>query len=179
MKKHLMLYLLLLCIIQVSAQTIPKSIDKPPPVKTQPQQVKNNAAASRADIMNKRSGRYAFQKMSYFDQKMLKSEGYIEISYRNDKLYIKGFVDLHFTHYYQMQKLEETYKGPFEWSGRFRERTAYAGGSVGYTFWNGDGNYLKTEIKRDNGKDVEFLFVEVYENYVYISMGSRSFFFNR
>lgn len=165
------------------AQTIPKSIDKPVGPK-QPQKVAaNNAAVAREQIMNKRAGHYIFKKKDYLDQKIVYTNGYVDISYRNGKLYIKGELELQYT-FSTYQSATRTMKvtkykdeGPFEWSGNFKRRTEYQGGDTGYLFWNGEEGYVTTAIKSEKGEYVKFYFVEVYEKYVWISTGTQSYTF--
>jgi len=140
MKQQLLLPFFVLFALLANAQTIPKSIDKPVPPK-QPQKVAaNNVAVAREQVMNKRAGHYIFKKKDYLDQKIVYTNGYVDISYRNGKLFIKGSVELEYT-FSTYQSATNTMKvtkykdeGPFEWSGNFKRRTEYQGGDTGYLF---------------------------------------------
>lgn len=168
-----------------NAQTIPKSIIKPV---SQKQPLKGgtiNAAVAREQVMNKRVGHYIFKKKDHLDQKIVFTDGYVDISYHNNRLSIKGYLELQYTvssynsSSNTMSKREEKLKGPFEWEGKFERRTEYMGGGIGYMFGNGDDGYFATEIKSDKGETIKFYFVEVFENYVWISTGTESFNFYR
>jgi hypothetical protein len=188
MKQQLLLFTFFwLIVAQANAQTIPKSIDKPVPPKQQQQKkdVVNSAVVARDQVMSKRTGHYIFKKKDYLDQKVVFTDGYVDVSYRGGRLYIKGSIELQYTYStYQSESrtmlvTKHKYEGPFEWSGKFNRRTEYQGGETGYMFWNGEDGYLTTEVKKENGENVKFYFVEVYDKSVWISTGTESFNFYR
>ncbi len=183
MEKQFLLYLFLSFALFPNAQTIPKSIDKPAAPKQPKKVAENNAAAARELVMNKRAGHYIYQEKYPLYRKIISTDGYVDISYRNGKLYIKGSVELEYSFStYQsatrtMLVTKHKYDGLFEWSGKFKKRTQYQGGDTGYLFWNGEEGYVNTAIKSEKGEYVKFYFVEVYEKYVWISTGSESYTF--
>jgi hypothetical protein len=106
--------------------------------------------------------------------KLDSSSGYVNVQVKNNTLYLSGYLEVYYAGANDYSKNHYYLKGELNWSGKFDKRKTYDKGVIGYTFWNGRGVYTPSGVITDEGSDFKIYFVEISEDYLYLSTGGQS-----